>query len=292
MLSSAAVSYPIVSPELILADRLANALAQTGKRPLVVGLCGAQGSGKSTLAEALARRFPRTATLSLDDLYLTRAERIALAQTRHPLFATRGVPGTHDVTLGIATLDALRAGEPVRLPRFDKARDDRAPLETWPDARAPCDLVIFEGWCVGAVPQPAEALDAPVNDLERDEDPDERWRKAVNEALAGSYQALFARLDMLILLAAPDWETVGRWRQEQEVGLRQAAGKGAGVMDEAAVSRFIQHYERLTRHILREMPGRAELVLQLSPDRSCHQVRNAAASLQNVLPATNLSTTE
>jgi len=281
-----------VSPELILADRLADALAQTNKRPLFVGLCGAQGSGKSTLAEALARRFPRTVTLSLDDLYLTRAERVALAQTCHPLFATRGVPGTHDVALGIATLDALRGGEPTQLPRFDKASDDRAPQGAWPEASTPCDLVIFEGWCVGAAPQPEDALVTPVNDLERIKDPDGRWRERVNRALASSYQDLFARLDKLILLAAPDWETVVRWRQEQESTLRQSVGEGPGVMDEAAVARFVQHYERLTRHILHEMPGRADLVLQLSADRSCREVRNAAASPQNGLPQADLSATQ
>ena len=281
-----------MSPELILADRLADALAQTVKRPLIVGICGAQGSGKSTLAEALARHFPRTTTLSLDDLYLTRAERAGLARTRHPLFATRGVPGTHDVALGLAKLDALEAGIPTLLPHFDKARDDRAPSDTWPDARTPNDLVIFEGWCVGAVPEAEDALAAPVNDLERIADADGRWRRAVNSALAGSYQALFARLDMLILLAAPDWETVCRWREEQEAGLRQTAGQGAGIMDEATVERFLQHYERLTRHILQEMPGRADLVLRLSPDRNCHAIEQAAASPQNGLPARDLSSTQ
>jgi D-glycerate 3-kinase len=286
------VSFPIVSPELILADRLADALAQTVKRPLIVGICGAQGSGKSTLAEALARHFPRTTTLSLDDLYLTRAERAGLARTRHPLFATRGVPGTHDVALGLAKLDALEAGIPTLLPRFDKACDDRAPSDTWPNARTPSDLVIFEGWCVGAVPEAEGALAAPVNDLERIEDADGRWRQAVNSALAGSYQTLFARLDMLILLAAPGWETVCRWREEQEAGLRQTAGQGAGIMDEATVERFLQHYERLTRHILQEMPGRADLVLRLSPDRNCHAIEQAAASPQNGLPARDLSSTQ
>lgn len=279
-----------MSPELILSDWLADALARTRRRPLIVGICGAQGSGKSTLAEALARRFPRTAIVSLDDLYLTRAERVALAQSRHPLFATRGVPGTHDIALGIATLDTLRAGEPTRLPRFDKARDDRASPDAWPEACAPCDLVIFEGWCVGAVPQAEEALAEPVNDLERSEDPDARWRRTVNAALAGPYQDLFARLDLLILLAAPDWDTVGRWRQEQESDLRRTAGEGVGLMDEAAIARFVQHYERLTRHILQEMPGRADMVLRLSADRSCRGIESAP-SRQEGLPAADLSAT-
>lgn len=233
---------------------------------MLVGLCGAQGSGKSTLAAAVARALPETVVLSLDDLYRTRAERRDLAATVHPLFATRGVPGTHDVDLGIATLDALRAGARIRLPRFDKARDDRLPTARWPEAGA-ARLILFEGWCVGARPIADADLAEPINALERNEDGDGRWRRSWNAALAGSYQALFARIDRLVLLEAPGWETVLRWRTEQEHTLRAAGAGGPGVMDDAAIARFIQHYERLTRHILAEMPGRADLVLPLDERR-------------------------
>ena len=81
---------------------------------LVVGICGAQGSGKSTLTAVLRKllemRGLRVASLSLDDLYLTRGERRELAARIHPLLATRGVPGTHDVELGKAGA-AARAGD-------------------------------------------------------------------------------------------------------------------------------------------------------------------------------------
>ena len=261
-----------MSPEEIIAARIDAALAHRPTRPLLMGLCGAQGSGKSTLAQALAARFPNMVVLSLDDFYLTRAERIGLGEREHPLFVTRGVPGTHDIGLALATLDALRAGEPVALPRFDKAIDDRAPPETWPRVTPPYDLILLEGWCVGAVPQTEEQLAAPVNALERIEDADGRWRRGVNAALAGAYQELFGRLDLLFLLAAPDWQTVGLWREEQEACLREAVGEGPGVMDAAGVARFVQYYERLTRHILDEMPRRADLVLHLAPDRSCHRI--------------------
>lgn len=259
-------------------DRVAGAvghwLDEPRDGPLILGLCGAQGSGKSTLAQALEARFAaqgaRVAVLSLDDLYLGRAARAAVAQAVHPLFATRGVPGTHDVAQGIALLDAIRAGEPVVLPRFDKARDEPAPQGQ--PVPANLDLLIFEGWCIGAQAQDAAALAPPVNALERDDDPDGVWRGHANAALAGPYAALFARIDRLVLLAAPGFEVVRGWRGQQEAALRarvaRGEAQGAHVMDEAALDRFVQHYERITRHILAEMPGRADLVLPLAPDRS------------------------
>ncbi len=243
-----------------------------GPRPLILGICGSQGSGKSTLARGLIDRLGvRAATLSLDDLYLCKAARAGLARDIHPLLATRGVPMTHDVALGCAIVDAVRAGQPVRLPRFDKASDEPLPETQWDAIDTPLDLLVFEGWCVGAAAQPAVDLVTPVNDLERAEDPDGIWRRAVNAALAGPYQALFARIDRLVLLAAPGFDVVRGWRTQQEADLRDAlAAQGrdrALAMTDAQVARFIQHYERITRAILAEMPGRADLALRLGPDR-------------------------
>ncbi len=255
--------------QAVLAAVMALVGANSGRHPFVLGLCGAQGSGKSTLAaavvEAARARGLAAATLSLDDLYLTRAERAVLAREVHPLLATRGVPGTHDVALGLDLLARLDAGEAVNLPRFDKATDDRAPEAAW-DAVAPrLDLLVFEGWCVGAVAQAEDALAEPVNALEASEDADGRWRTWVNARLAADYQRLFARIDALVLLAAPGFEVVAQWRLEQERA-------GAGVMDAGAVARFVQYYERLTRHILAEMPARADLVIHLSADRAPHAI--------------------
>jgi D-glycerate 3-kinase len=244
-------------------------------RPLILGLCGAQGSGKSTLAEGLCERMAArgiaTATLSLDDLYLTGEARAALARDVHPLLRTRGVPLTHDVAQGIGLLDAIRAGKATSLPRFDKSRDEPAPETRWQPVPANLDLLIFEGWCVGARAQDEAALATPANALERDEDPHGIWRRAVNTALRTSYADLFARLDRLVLLAAPGFAIVERWRTEQEGTLRrtlEAQGRGtASLMDPLALARFIAHYERLTRWILEEMPARADLVLRLDADR-------------------------
>jgi D-glycerate 3-kinase len=239
--------------------------------PLIVGLSGSQGSGKSTLCrmlEAILREAHglHAATLSLDDLYLTKAERQDLARTVHPLFATRGVPGTHDVALGRAVLDAVRARQPdLCLPRFDKARDDRAPETQWPVIAAPLEVLLFEGWCMGARPQAEADLVQPVNQLEAEEDPEGLWRRHVNTQLAGPYRALFDAPDVTIMLAAPGFEAVLGWRQLQEAKLRERTGLG---MSEAQVVRFVMHYERITRHLLVDLPGRADCVITLGADHA------------------------
>ena len=254
---------------------IAAALTRNNRKPLVVGICGAQGSGKTTLCKQLQERFQTAgrsvAVLSIDDLYLPAVERQKLSQTVHPLLRTRGVPGTHDVALGIDVLNALGGNEPVRMPRFDKAIDDRVPVMFWHSLDAPVDLVLFEGWCVGARAQPLDALRAPTNELEATEDADARWRWYVNVALAGEYQKLFGRIDYLVLLASPGFEVVQKWRTQQEHELRELVTRtgaaATGVMSDTEIARFIQHYERLTRHILAEMPSRADLVVHLAEDR-------------------------
>jgi len=239
------------------------------KRTAVIGLCGPQGSGKSTIArytaQLLARRRMRAVVLSLDDFYLTRDARERLAREVHPLLATRGPPGTHDVALAGAVIDQLRSKGKVALPRFDKAADNRAPRATWETVASPVDVILLEGWCVGAVSQGRAALVTPVNDLERIEDPQAVWRTYVNNQLDGPYQALFARLHDLILLEPPSFEVVARWRAEQEAKLR---AKGGGGMEESQIARFVAHYERLTRWILAEMPARADWVITLDKDRA------------------------
>jgi len=248
-----------------LADRIAARHAAAG-RSIVIGINGAQGSGKSTLCRFLeGALLPahglRAATLSLDDLYLTYAERQAFARDVHPLFATRGVPGTHDVALGLATLDALALPGTARLPWFDKSTDDRGGFR---DAvQTPVDVILFEGWCIGAEPQDEAMLADPINRLEAEEDPDGRWRRAANTALIGDYAALFGRLDELVMLRPPGFELVLANRLLQERKLRERSPAGARVMDDAAVARFVEHYERITRHMLATMPDRADVVIDI-----------------------------
>ncbi len=257
------------------------ARARLSDHMVVVGLCGAQGSGKSTAAAALVEMLQQedlpSVALSIDDFYLPRAERIALSRTVHPLLVTRGVPGTHDVELALATVDSLAEDEPTLLPAFDKATDDRRPRAQWRSCQGPMRVVILEGWCVGAQPQTTAQLATPVNALEKDEDADGRWRSHVNEALATRYPLLFNRMSLLALLAAPSFEVVQRWRSEQEHRLREKlereGGDASRVMSDAAIARFIAHYERVTRHILAEMPQRADHLISLDEQRVARYLR-------------------
>ena len=250
---------------------LANAIARrkAPHQPLIVGINGAQGSGKSTvcafLQDLLAARQLRTVTLSMDDLYLTKAERQDLAREVHPLFATRGVPGTHAVGLGVAIIEHIRAGRSFDMPRFDKGTDDRS---TGTEAiTGPVDVLLLEGWCVACTPQADEELLDPVNDLEASEDPEGVWRAVVNLWLRGDYRVLFDQLDMLVMLKVDGFEAVSTNRALQEAKLRARNPDAPGLMDDAALARFCQHYERLTRHMLEDLPMRADFVFEIGPDQ-------------------------
>ncbi len=258
---------------------LADSIAQRQKlnaRPLLIGLNGSQGSGKSTLAALLSRVLSkaydlRTAVVSIDDFYRTRAERQHLGGQVHPLLATRGVPGTHDVSLMQRTLTALLMGDgEVRLPRFDKSQDDRMEVSHWHRFTAPADVVILEGWCVGITPQAESALVAPINRLEAKEDVDGRWRRYVNTILAQEYGPVFDRLDVLYMLRAPSFNCVYQWRLEQERRLAQRLDVNIGdrhLMTAADIQRFIQHFERLTEHALATVTSQSDLVFQLDEMR-------------------------
>lgn len=230
----------------------------------IFGLCGGQGAGKSTLARAmvaaLMRRGIRAATVSLDDFYYTHEQRQRLAREVHPLLATRGVPGTHDLALVDQTFATLAESQ-VRLPRFDKAADDRLPRTAWQTITGPLQVLIFEGWCIGATPQSDAALATPVNALEADEDPEGHYRRYVNDALASDYAALWQWLDRWLYLAVPDMAAVTRWRAEQEAQLAPSAR-----MPAAALTRFVAHYERLTRWQAQTAPDLADWCLRLGPD--------------------------
>lgn len=266
----------LVAADAFLVEAIVGASQDAG-RPVLIGLSGAQGSGKSTtaarLAGKLAARGLATQVCSIDDFYLTKAERADLARTRHPLLATRGVPGTHDVALMDATVAALLAGETVRVPSFDKATDDRRSAAEWELVERPVDLVLLEGWCVGARPQPDGMLAEPVNELERAEDAGGDWRRAVNAALASEYRTFFGRIDLSILLRAPSFAVVEGWRSEQERGLDRSGADAGAAMTADELRRFISHYERLTRWQIEDMA--ADIVIDIDEARVPGSIRLA-----------------
>ncbi len=226
-----------------------------------IGLGGGQGAGKSTLARLIQDAGTvfgkRIEVLGIDDFYLTKAERERLGREVHPLLATRGPPGTHAVALAQTAVAALGGDGPVEVPRFDKGIDDRvAPVVL----QAPADIVVLEGWCVGARPAEPDELEPPINALEREDDAEGIWRSYVNDALR-CYEALFNGLDALVFLQVPSIGAVRRWRLQQE-GERAAAQR----MTAAEVSRFVEHYERITLRMLRDLPAHADTVVGLDAE--------------------------
>ena len=243
----------------------------------VWGINGCQGSGKSTLADYLCsmiaeRHGINTLALSMDDFYLTKAQRTELGTIVHPMLATRGVPGTHDVALMIDTLEQLQAGAETQITRFDKSIDDRLTSPEIEVSRGPVGLIVIEGWCWGASAEPDHNLVEPINELEGLQDAEGVWRRYVNQALATDYQKLFTMVDQLIMLQAPSFDIVYQWRLEQENKLlerHQGTDKAGtnGIMNQRQILDFIQYFQRITEYALTEMPTRADHLYQLGQDR-------------------------
>lgn len=254
----------------LVAGRIAG-LGPSGGRPRFVGLNGAQGSGKSTIARSIAEALGdehglSCATVSLDDFYLGRQARADLAASVHPLCATRGVPGTHDLVLMQATIAALSSAGPddqTPLPRFDKLADDRLPRGRWDAWHGRPDCLLLEGWCVGVRRDDLPHWTGPINALEAEHDPKGEWHAWSRAALAG-YEPIWDAIDLLVSIEVPDLATVIDSRLKQEQGL--AAASGRPTMDRAGVTRFVEHYERYTRALWSAMRQRADLLLRRDAD--------------------------
>lgn len=246
----------------------------------VIGISGAQGSGKSTFTILLAKLLEeaygyRVVSFSIDDFYHTHAEREKLAEEIHPLLVTRGVPGTHDVQLGMQILEQLQKTDrhsETFIPVFDKSIDDRKPQKEWTLFRGRPDVVLFEGWCVGAIPQETEELEVPLNDLEKEKDKNGIFRKFVNDKLSTTYKTWFSYIDFLIMLCVPSFDQVYEWRLLQEKKMTEKIlsvsndTRHLKIMSEDGIRFFISHYERITKHMLEEMPSRANLVFRIGED--------------------------
>ena len=241
-------------------DQLIAKLQSDLSLPTVIGISGAQGSGKSTLANEVALRLNaagiKADAVSLDDYYLSKAQRQSLAGQVHPLLLQRGVPGTHDIGRAIADANAVLAGQAVALPQFDKALDE--PFAAKPVQQL--DVLIVEGWCLGTKAQAQSELSSPVNELEQGEDGDCIWRRYVNRQLETGYAEYWLLLQRLIWLKAPDWQAVCRWRAQQEQQLWQKRGKG---MTPEQLARFMLPFQRLTQASWQQLPQLADYTIEL-----------------------------
>lgn len=215
-----------------------------------LAISGPPGSGKSTMARLLTYLLNEsgkpTILLSLDDYYLGRKDREILGREQHPLLRQRGAPGTHDWPRLLLDFDCLRTGRTsgLRLPVFDKSRDDLAPASRWRPVRFKPSCVIIEGWCIGAPGQDRNHLAEPINELERSQDPQAKWRTYVNEQLARYRSDMVSRIDQFWYLEVGDWDRVIDWRWQQEQELAQAH-----LRSRAQTESFLGTFERIVRHM-------------------------------------------
>jgi D-glycerate 3-kinase len=259
-----------------LAKKMIDAMCDSDRQrmPRTIGVSGSQGSGKSTLArvvvEHLQRRGFTAAAVSLDDFYLTHADRQTLGATVHPLLCTRGVPGTHDTgwlqRVMAAMQEPAEQAATVKLPVFDKGMDDRSGQR-----ESVAQVLVLEGWCLGVRAQPEIMLQDPINRLEREEDPQGVWRRWVNEQIRQHYEPLWRQIDYWVQLKPPGFEQVVMWRGQQEQQIEPTLR-----MDAIALGRFIDHYERLTRWQWASSPPQPGLFVHLAPDHSVQSVEALA----------------
>jgi len=239
------------------------------KKIKIIGLTGGQGAGKSTITQIIKLIFEikynfNVTFFSIDDFYKTLRERETLSKKIHPMFKTRGVPGTHDTKLLSKIFNDLskKNFKSVYVPRFDKSIDDRFPKSKWQKISKKPDLIIFEGWCVGAKAQTKKQLLKPINILEKNNDSKLVWRTKVNKELNSNYRKIFSKIDCLIFLKVPNFECVYKWRLLQENKLKLTS-KGKKIMSPKQVREFIMYYERITKQMLEDLSKNAYAVLSL-----------------------------
>lgn len=239
------------------------------RKPLLVTFSGAQGCGKTTVCEKLRHVLEdqgfRTRVLALDDFYLTKNDRKTLADKIHPLCSVRGVPGTHDLKyLKKVIRSLLHANEnsKVRMPSFSKAADDRRNSLEFIFHNGCVDVILLEGWCVGARSSFVQSL--PENDWEIAKDPFATWKVWTKNA-AIQYETIWRATDFSVLLLQSDFERTvdDRWRQEKE--LLKASGSRQ-FQSRREVLEFCNHYRSWTVGMCDHFPKTADLVVECLED--------------------------
>ena len=235
----------------------------------IIGLSGGQGAGKSTITGILKLILKKKYDLnlcvfSIDDFYKTKNDRLIMSKKKHPLFITRGVPGTHDITLLNKTIRKLKKKKfrTVLIPKFDKSKDDRLSKSKWQKIKIKPDIIIFEGWCVGTTHQNNIELKKPLNLIEKKYDKNLKWRKIVNNLIKKRYKNLFNKIDKLVYLKVPHFNYIIKWRwlQEQKMKLTTKSKK---TMSKTQVKEFIMFYERLTKHMMKNYSKISDLTIFL-----------------------------
>ena len=252
------------------------------KKPLIIGLAGGQGSGKTTVSSILALILKRYFKLnvfkvSIDDFYKTRKDRKSLSKNKHPLLMTRGVPGTHDVDLMLNFFKKIKDKnfKSLQIPTFNKAIDDRCQKSLWYKIKTKPDVVIFEGWCVGARPQLNSQLKKPINSLEKVYDQGAKWRTYVNNQLKTKYNALFKQLDGLLYLKAKNFNLLREWRlkQERKLWVQTKNKKNLKIMSSGDVINFMQTYQRITQQMFKDAIKSSSVIMNLNSNHQIEKIK-------------------
>ena len=248
-------------------------------KTLFLGFSGGQGSGKTTVAKILKiilkKFFKREIYVSsIDDFYKTLKDRNEMSHTIHPLFKARGVPGTHDISLVKKFFDFIKKKnfKKFKLPKFDKSMDERLKKKYWSNIKKRPEIVILEGWCVGAKPQSNSIINKSINVLEKYEDKHLIWRKYANEKLKKEYKKLFAMIDHFIFMKIPNFNVVYEWRLLQESKLGKKSHSSKKIMSYNEIKRFIMFYERITLQMIKDLSKSASVVIFLKTNHKIKKI--------------------
>jgi len=225
-------------------------------------IAGSQGSGKSSLSKLIKLYLEKfyyksVIIISMDDFYLSKKQRTRLSKNIHPLFLTRGVPGTHDLGLMNKKIKQILNKEfPIYLPIFDKVSDARK--RTYQKVLK-ADVIIFEGWCAGAQPVDLNYLQKNFNNLEKHKDKNFIWRNSYNKYL-NEYQKIFSKFNYFIYFQFNQWDHVLNWKYKQELELRD---KKKDLALKKYLKEFIQYYEKVSKWMHLKVPKYCNILIKL-----------------------------
>lgn len=283
--------------------------AAGGGAAVVVGLNGPVGAGKSTAARVLvdlaAQGGLRLAVASIDDAYRPWRERCE-ALEGNPFGVLRVPPGSHDPGALLNALEQWRAGNLLRLPRFDKTlRGGEGDRSGWSEQAA--DAVLLEGWLLGCRPldgttlaRQAAAAGDPGGGGEGGGGCDDglalssserAWLPRWNAELE-AYQPLARALDALWILRPQRWTLPLRWRLQAEARQRRRNPRG-GLSGSAVAALVRSSLASLPPELYQDpLLERAQGVAVLNGRRRCLWSGTGAeanAALAQLSPSASLS---
>ena len=237
-------------------------------------IAGSQGAGKSTLAKifklVLENAYKKKVMLlSIDDYYLSKNKRNKLSKNIHPLLITRGVPGTHDiVALKNDIINFQKKKFPIITPRFNKLKDD---ISSKKNIIKNAEILLLEGWCCGSPSINKKYLFQNINHLETILDKNKKWRQYYNSQLKKDYKKVFSLFDQQIYIQPPSFSYILKWRYNQEKN-NALKSRNKDFMNKKDLQKFIQHYEKLTKWMMKTMPAKADILIKIDSNQKIKKV--------------------